>query len=315
MSMPAADPRFVVSDFTPAYSAAGRPEELRVRAKTAVGELASCRACPRGCNVDRLGSELGTCRIGRHARVSSAFPHFGEEACLRGTHGSGTIFFTGCNLQCVFCQNFDISQMLDGRECPAESIAELMLTLQSAGCHNINLVTPEHVVPQILEALALAVDSGLHIPIVYNTSAYDALESLRLLDGLVDIYMPDFKLWSEAVGERYLHARDYAERARAAIAEMHRQVGDLHFTPDGVACRGVLVRHLVMPGLLEESRAIFRWLAETLSRDTYVNIMGQYRPANRVDPAQCSEINRPVTPREMSDAARLARTAGLWRLD
>lgn len=310
-----ADPRFIVSDFTPVYLDAGRPAELCTRAAAAVAALQACHACPRGCGVDRLADELGTCRVGRHARISSAFPHFGEENCLRGTRGSGTIFFAGCNLHCVFCQNFDISQQLDGREYEAEQIAETMLVLQSEGCHNINLVTPEHVVPQVLKALTQAVDGGLRIPIVYNTSAYDAVESLHLLDGIVDIYMPDFKLWSPAAGARYLHAPDYAERARAAIAEMHRQVGDLRFTPDGVACRGLLVRHLVMPGLLEESAAIFGWLAASISRDTYVNIMGQYRPCNRVGVAHFTEINRPVTAEEMSTADRLARAAGLWRFD
>lgn len=313
--MPARDARFVVPDFRPAYLAAGRPAELRARAAAAVAALQACSACPRRCGVNRLADETGTCCIGRHARVSSAFPHFGEENCLRGAHGSGTIFFAGCNLGCVFCQNCDISQQLDGREYEAETIAEMMLALQSEGCHNINLVTPEHVVPQVLAALTLAVDNGLHLPIVYNTSAYDAVESLQLLDGIVDIYMPDFKLWSVAAGARYLHAGDYAENARLAIAEMHRQVGDLRFTPNGVACRGVLVRHLIMPGLLDESAAIFRWLRDAVSRDTYVNIMGQYRPANGVGPAQFKEINRPVTAEEMSTANRLARTAGLWRFE
>jgi len=313
---------FVVERCTPAYLTPGRKAVLRERAVAAVAGLAACTACPRHCGVDRTAGELGICQVGRHARVSSAFAHFGEEGCLRGTRGSGTIFFSGCNLRCVFCQNADISQTLDGQVCGPDAIADMMLALQDAGCHNINFVTPEHVVPQVLEALADAVGLGLHIPIVYNTSAYDALESLQMLDGLADIYMPDFKLWSDDAGERYLHARDYAARARCAIAEMHRQVGPLRLTRDGVACRGVLVRHLVMPGLLAESAAIFRWLADEVSPDTYVNIMAQYRPANLVGRRESdgtdvrfAEVNRRVTAQEMTGAYRLARAAGLWRFD
>jgi putative pyruvate formate lyase activating enzyme len=313
---------FVVERCTPAYLTPGRKAVLRERAVAAVAGLAACTACPRHCGVDRTAGELGICQVGRHARVSSAFAHFGEEGCLRGTRGSGTIFFSGCNLRCVFCQNADISQTLDGQVCGPDAIADMMLALQDVGCHNINFVTPEHVVPQVLEALAVAVGLGLHIPIVYNTSAYDALESLQMLDGLVDIYMPDFKLWSDDAGERYLHARDYAARARCAIAEMHRQVGPLRLTRDGVACRGVLVRHLVMPGLLAESAAIFRWLADEVSPDTYVNIMAQYRPANLVGRRESdgtdvrfAEVNRRVTAQEMTGAYRLARAAGLWRFD
>jgi len=314
------DARFQLDDFRPAYLTLS-PGELRRRAEAATQSLRSCQVCPRNCRVDRLAGQTGTCQIGRHARVSSAFPHFGEEDCLRGSRGSGTIFLAGCNLRCVFCQNFDISQLVEGREYGPGKIADMMLALQAEGCHNINLVTPEHVVPQMLEALYLAVDAGLRLPIVYNTSAYDSLQSLRLLDGIVDIYMPDFKLWTEPCCQRYLGARDYAHHARAAIAEMHRQVGPLRFMPDGVAARGVLIRHLVMPGLLEESAAIFRWLADNLSPDTYVNIMAQYHPANRVGTRTSDggpgfvEINRPVTMRELSEAHRLARQAGLWRFD
>jgi putative pyruvate formate lyase activating enzyme len=307
--------RFLVADCEPAYLQPGRAVELSDRARQAVAALRCCRACPRNCGVDRQADEIGVCRIGRHAHVSSAFPHFGEESCLRGSRGSGTIFFSGCNLRCVFCQNFDISQAVAGREYPAEAIADMMLALQQQGCHNVNLVTPEHVVPQVLEALALAVTLGLRLPIVYNTSAYDSVESLRLLDGIVDIYMPDFKFWSVAAGERYLGAGDYGERARAAITEMQRQVGELCFGLDGVACRGVLVRHLVMPGLLAESAAIFRWLAAELSPATYVNIMGQYHPANRVCGAEFAEINRGLARGELAEAYRLARAAGLERFD
>jgi putative pyruvate formate lyase activating enzyme len=257
--------------------------------------------------------------------VSSAFPHHGEEGCLRGRRGSGTIFFSLCNLKCVFCQNWDISQRPSGQELDAQRLAALMLDLQEQGCHNINLVTPEHVVPPCVEALVLAIERGLRLPVVYNTSAYDALSSLKLMDGLVDIYMPDFKYWSSDSAGRLSKAEDYPERARDALREMHRQVGDLRFTPDGVACRGVLVRHLVMPGLLHESGQIFHWLAREISRDTFVNIMGQYRPAYQVgrvaedgSPAGrvCfEEINRRPSADELQAAYDAAAQAGLWRFD
>ncbi|MBN2561086.1 MAG: radical SAM protein [Phycisphaerae bacterium] len=293
------------------------------RVAAALNELACCRACPRCCEVNRLADEMKFCRTGRHARVNSAFPHMGEESCLRGRRGSGTIFFSMCNLRCVFCQNWDISQRPAGTELDAGGIADLMLALQATGCHNINLVTPEHVVPQVIEALAVAIDRGLTLPIVYNTGTYDALSSLKLMDGLVDIYMPDFKFWSADTAGRLCKAKDYPDRARAAILEMHRQVGDLHFTPDGVACRGVLVRHLVMPGQLDETRAIFRWLAEEVSPDTFVNIMAQYHPDNQVgkpsDPGDAAgsikydEINRRPDRSELAEAYAAAGEVGLWR--
>ncbi len=322
----ATSPRaFIVDDFTPAYLAVAVQENLSTRAAEAVEALCRCRACPRECDVDRLGGQLGFCRTGRHAMVCSAVPHMGEERCLVGRHGSGTIFFGRCNLHCVFCQNWDISQEDSGTPCDADRLADLMLALQENGCHNINLVTPEHVVPQVIEGLAVAIMRGLRLPIVYNTSAYDSLESLCRLDGLVDIYMPDFKLWSPQLCAEYLHARDYAEHARRAIAEMHRQVGDLKFTPDGVACRGLLVRHLVMPGLIEESRQILEWLAREISPDTFVNIMGQYRPEHLVGkPSRdaggtrgtCyAAINRRPTQEEIESAYQIARKAGLWRFD
>lgn len=298
---------------------------MEQRVTAALNELACCCACPRNCKIDRLADETRVCRTGRHARVSSAFPHTGEEDCLRGTRGSGTIFFSMCNLKCVFCQNWDISQTLNGREMDAARIADLMLALQGEGCHNINFVTPEHVAPQVVEAAALAIDRGLHLPIVYNTSAYDALSSMKLMDGLVDIYMPDFKFWSRESAKRLLKAKDYPDRAREAVSEMHRQVGDLRFNPDGTACRGMLIRHLVMPGLLDETRAIFRWLADEISPDTWVNIMPQYRPAYQVGSAadagsragavRYEEINRCPTRAEMEAAYEAAREAGLWRFD
>jgi putative pyruvate formate lyase activating enzyme len=315
------DPRFTVSGSEPRYLDLHRRGELGARVHAAIEELRECVACPRNCRVNRLEGETRVCHTGRHAVVSSAFPHFGEEDCLRGYSGSGTIFFGLCNLRCVFCQNWDISQEQRGRETPAGEIADLMLELQEAGCHNINFVTPEHVVPQVVEAIAAAVPRGLRLPIVYNTSAYDALDSLRLMDGLVDVYMPDFKFWTKESARDYAKAKDYPQRAREAIAEMHRQVGDLVFDEHGLAVRGLLVRHLVMPGQTDEAREIFRWLAEEISPDTYVNIMGQYRPEYQV-----GEIARDGKPRyqaiarapssaEMKAARDAARDAGLWRFD
>jgi putative pyruvate formate lyase activating enzyme len=303
-------------DFVPAYLKTHERGLLAEKVMAAQALLESCKVCPRDCEVDRLKNQTGVCKTGRRALVSSAFAHHGEEGCLRGWSGSGTIFFSGCNLGCVFCQNFEISQLAEGRELEAGELATVMLQLQEAGCHNINFVTPEHVVPQILEALPEAIEGGLRLPLVYNTGAYDSLESMRLLDGVVDIYMPDFKLWEPEHCARYLRARDYAEAARAAIKAMHQQVRVLRVDEDGLALRGVLVRHLVMPGLLEDTRAILQWLATELSPDTYLNLMDQYRPAHRAetDP-QFAGINRRPSRTEFNEAVGLASAAGLWRLD
>jgi len=314
------DSRFRIDPFEPAYLALSRGEILE-RVTAALGELEDCCACPRNCHVNRMAGETRVCHTGRYARVANAFPHFGEEDCLRGWNGSGTIFFSLCNLRCVFCQNWDISQNSTGDETPPERIAGLMIALQARGCHNINFVTPEHVAPQVVEAVAAAIPHGLRLPIVYNTSAYDSLASLRLLDGIVDVYMPDFKFWERETARRLAKAKDYPDRAREAILEMHRQVGVLRFGPDGLARRGVLVRHLVMPGQLDESVAIFRWLATEVSSDTYVNIMGQYRPAYEVGQiardgtAKYADIGRCPTGVELRRAVAAARRAGLWRFD
>jgi putative pyruvate formate lyase activating enzyme len=292
--------------------------ELHARAERAVASLGDCRACPRDCGVDRLANRWGACKTGRHAVVSSWFPHFGEEDCLRGWNGSGTIFFAHCNLRCVFCQNFDISQAIGPREVagdPPESIAGMMLELQSLGCHNINFVTPEHVVPNVLEAVAAAVDRGLRLPIVYNTSAYDAEESIASLDGIVDIYMPDFKFWSPERSRKYMKAEDYPGAARAAIRRMHEQVGPLVLDADGLARRGLLLRHLVMPGCLDETRAILEWIAGELGPDTYVNLMDQYFPAGKVSAETAPEIDRRLTGEELREARRIAADLGLRRLD
>jgi putative pyruvate formate lyase activating enzyme len=295
------------------------PAELRRRAQEAVAALASCRLCPRDCGVDRLAGKWAACKTARYAVVSSAFAHFGEEDCLRGWLGSGTIFFGHCNLRCVFCQNHDISQ--DLRPGPAEPgipphrLADLMLALQHRGCHNINWVTPEHVVPQVLEALVLAVERGLRLPLVYNTSAYDAMESLAWMDGIVDIYMPDLKLLSPVAARRLLKAEDYPTAATRAIREMHRQVGDLVVDDQGVAVRGLIFRHLVMPGMLDETRQVLEWVAAELGPNTFVNLMDQYRPEGKVlTPAgrtRYADIARPLARREFAEAKKMARALGL----
>src|SRR5581483_1406059 len=258
--MPGDDRRFLIEDFEPAYTRLA-PGALAAKVSAGLRELVDCRACPRDCGVNRMKGETRVCNTGRHAIVSSAFPHRGEEDCLRGWSGSGTIFFSLCNLRCVFCQNWDISQQRDGRELTASQIADLMLALQDRGCHNINFVTPEHVGPQVIEAIAEAIPRGLSVPIVYNTSSYDSLATLRLMEGLVDIYLPDFKFWERETAKRLAKAKDYPDRAREAILEMHRQVGPLKLGADGLAKQGVILRHLVMPGQLAEAKAIFEWLA------------------------------------------------------
>ncbi len=293
------------------------PDGLSARAAVALARLSDCRLCPRDCGVDRLADRWSACKTGRHAVVSSAFPHFGEEDCLRGSRGSGTIFFAHCNLRCVFCQNFDISQAVKPagvRTTGPNDLAALMLGLQDRGCHNINFVTPEHVVPQILEALVPAAERGLRLPLVYNTSAYDSLDSIELMDGVVDIYMPDFKLWTTERSASWLKAADYPSTARAAIHAMHAQVGRLEPGPDGLARRGVLVRHLMMPDGFDETASILEWLARELGRGTYVNLMDQYRPAGKVDGRRYVELNRRVPAAEYARGLKLAEDLGL-RLD
>ncbi|MBM3125604.1 MAG: radical SAM protein [Chloroflexi bacterium] len=301
-------------DFHPSYLRL-EPGELKRRAEEALGNLTDCRMCPRACGADRLAGKTGTCKIGRYARVSSFFPHHGEEDPLRGWRGSGTIFFAQCNLRCVFCQNYDISQSGEFPEVGPAALAGMMLELQAMGCHNINFVTPSHVVPQILEALGIAIEGGLHLPLVYNTSAYDSLETLHLLEGVIDIYMPDFKMWDEELAAKYLLARDYPETARAALREMHRQVGDLELDEDGIAMCGVLVRHLVMPGGIAGTPSVAAFLAHDLSSETYVNLMRQYHPQGRVNRERFCEINRRVTQPEFEEAEKAMTAEGLHRFD
>ena len=305
-----------MTELEPGCLALHRSGELRERAAQALELLGEerCRVCPRLCKVDRLADQPGLCKVGRRAVVASHFPHFGEEDCLRGHKGSGTIFFSGCNLRCVFCQNHDISWQLQGERVTQERLAAMMLELQGIGCHNINWVTPEHVVPQILEALPLAVEGGLRLPIVYNTSAYDSPDSLRLMDGVVDVYMPDVKMFTAERARRYVAKRDYGDVARHSVKEMHRQVGDLVLDDRGMARRGMIVRHL-MPGMLEETEAVLRFVADELGTGTYVNLMAQYYPAGKVNgDGKYDEINRGVSGEEFRTALGIAADLRL-RLD
>jgi putative pyruvate formate lyase activating enzyme len=301
--------------FRPSYLGLGLAE-LERRAADAYDLLGPrCVVCPRGCKVDRREDVKGLCAIGRQAVVASYFPHFGEEDCLRGRKGSGTIFFSGCNLRCVFCQNHDISWEVQGERTTPERLASMMLELQAIGCHNINWVTPEHLVPQILEALPYAVAGGLELPIVYNTSSYDSLDSLRLMEGVVDVYMPDFKVWTRERARRYLKRPDYAEVARETVREMHRQVGDLVLDDRGLARRGVILRHLVMPGQLDETEAILRYVAEELGTSCYVNLMAQYYVSGKVGKdGEYMEIARSLERSEYAQALAVAEELGL-RLD
>ena len=303
----------MVNHWKPAYLNLLESGELGKRAQLASLHLEHCDCCPRKCKKNRLVGERGICRTGEHARISGYGPHLGEEDPLRGWRGSGTIFFTGCSLHCQFCQNYEISQLDTGEEVDTGELASIMLKLQQAGCHNINLVTPTHVVPQILAAVDLAAQNGLHLPLVYNTGGFDALEMLRLLDGIIDIYMPDMKYASDQIARYYSKAPHYPEINQAAVLEMHRQVGDLQINERGLAQCGLLVRHLVLPNGLAGTAEIVNFLAERVSKDTYLNLMDQYRPAfqARLYP----KLNHPIKSQEFQQAVDLAHTAGLHRLD
>jgi putative pyruvate formate lyase activating enzyme len=284
---------------------------LEYRAREAISRLESCKICPRNCRVNRLKGELGFCRGERHARIYSYAPHFGEEPPLVGTRGSGTIFFSGCNLACVFCQNYEISQLDQGIKVSAEGLATMMIRLQDRCCHNINFVTPSHYVPQILEALIAAREMGLTVPLVYNSGGYDSVETLRLLDGIFDIYMPDMKYGSDEMALKYSNAPEYTRYAKAAIQEMHGQVGDLEIDDDGVAVRGLLVRHLVLPGGAAGTAEVVRFLSQEVSGNTYLNVMAQYRPEYKA--CGYSELDRSITAQEYREAVRMAADAGLTR--
>jgi putative pyruvate formate lyase activating enzyme len=298
----------------PAYLSLHRSGELRARAARARERLSDCDLCARYCRCDRLKGVSGAvCGTGEKARVHGFAPHLGEEDPLRGTRGSGTIFFSWCNLRCDFCQNWTISQRGDGVEVTPEELAEQMLELQDAGCHNVNLVSPSHVVAQVLGALVIAAGRGLALPVVWNTGGYDSIEALRLLDGVVDIYMPDMKYADSAVARCYSHVSDYSEVNRAAVKEMHRQVGDLVLDGNGIAIRGLLVRHLVLPHGLAGTEKVLEFLAREISTNTYLNLMDQYHPEYRA--GDIEPLSRPLRRSEWNEAVALALSAGLTRLD
>lgn len=336
-------PQFLLDNYIPRYQLLTPQQEAKKRSE-AYAHLRNCNLCPRLCGVNRF-ERRGTCLIGADVVVNTIAPHFGEEPCIQGRHGSGSVFFSGCNLRCVFCQNHDIAHQKNGFHVSPEELAGWFIKLQDVGnVHNINLVTPEHVVPQVVLAILQAKDIGLTVPIVYNTSSFDSLESIELLDGLVDIYLPDFKVWDASTSKRLLKADDYASVAMKSVKAMHAQVGDLCFTSDGIAKQGVLVRHLVMPGHEEEGKQIVRWLAENVSTDLYVHVMEQYHPrahvgkgrrgksgrvedvaAGTVEPGgevaselakkqvRYEDINRAVSLSEVESVKKMARESGLWR--
>jgi len=301
-----------VLTFEPAYLALLRSGELKQRVKAAYEALHACDFCGRECGVDRY-EEFGDCQTGTKAVVSSYGPHLGEEAPLRGRRGSGTIFFARCNLNCQFCQNYEISQLGRGDEMEPEDIASMMVALQAQGCYNINIVSPTHVAAPIAAALLIAAEAGLRLPLVWNTGGYDSPATLALLDGLVDIYMPDMKYADEDIARQYSKVENYPAVNQAAVEEMHRQVGDLALDEEGIAQRGLLVRHLVLPEGMAGTKEIARFLAEEISRDTYVNLMDQYRPCYKA--AQSPPLDRRITRAEYKQAWRQAREAGLHRFD
>jgi putative pyruvate formate lyase activating enzyme len=299
--------------FRPGYLELHDGGSLSQRIEALWAKLKDCDICPHQCKVDRLEDQRGTCKTGRKAKVSSFGPHFGEESPLVGRHGSGTIFFTNCNLSCIFCQNYDISHLGEGYEVEEERIAEMMFSLQNMGCHNINFVTPSHVVPQIAKALPSAIAQGLNVPLVYNTGGYDSVDTLRLLDGIFDIYMPDLKYSDDKIAQKYCNAKDYSKAVRDAIREMHRQVGDLVMDERGIALRGLLIRHLILPEDLAGTRDAMKFISEELSQNTYVNLMDQYRPCFKAN--DYPPLNRRITREEFARAVKIARDFGIERLD
>lgn len=329
-------PPFLLDDYIPRHQLLSAVQIAKKRSK-AYAHLRNCKLCPRLCGVNRY-EMTGMCLIGENVKVNVIAPHFGEEPCIQGHNGSGAVFFSGCNLRCSFCQNHDIAHQRNGQDMTPQELAEWYIKLQEVGhVHNINLITPEHVVPQVALSILHARDLGLKLPIIYNTSAFDSLDSLELMHGLVDIYLPDFKVWSKETSRRLLKADDYRSTAAESIKVMHAQVGDLAFTADGLAKKGVLVRHLVMPGKEDEGASIMKFLAAEVSRDMFVNIMEQYRPAANVgkpnrrtiasqvvesggvegkeDEVRYAEINRAVTDQEVWSVKKAAEDAGLWRFN
>ncbi|KAK9469068.1 radical SAM domain-containing protein [Lipomyces arxii] len=316
-------PQYLLDDYVPRYLLL-TPDTIAAKVAEADAHLHNCKLCPHDCGVDRYTS-TGYCALGADkVPVSNVSPHFGEESCLTGTNGSGTVFFASCNLRCVFCQNYEISHVRGaGDMLGPDEIAEWMVKLQNLGnCHNINFVTPEHVVPIVVKAIAKARELGLRIPIVYNTSSFDSLDSLKLMDGLVDIYLADFKLWSPESSRRFLKSEKYPEAAKEAISEMTRQVGVLKMTGDGLAKQGVLIRHLIMPNHTDESHEIMKYIAKEVDQDSYVNVMSQYFPSGHVgrkstrgSGIRYEDLNRQVTEDEIANVMASARQVGLWRFD
>jgi len=302
-----------MEDFKPGYLKLYHSKELFKRIEILNQALSSCQLCPRRCKVNRLKDEKGICKTGRLASVSSYGPHFGEESPLAGTGGSGTIFFTHCNLGCIFCQNYDISHLGEGYPVEDEELAEIMLKLKRMGCHNINFVTPAHMVAQILRALPIAIEKGLELPLVYNTGGYDLVSTLKFLDGVFDIYMPDFKYSDPEVAKKLSDAPEYPEVAKSALREMHRQTGDLITDEKGIAQRGLIIRHLVLPENLAGTQEVMKFIASEISKDSYVNVMDQYHPAYKAK--DFPALNRRITSQEYNDALNMAKKHGLHRLD
>ncbi|KAK2616836.1 hypothetical protein QQS21_000213 [Conoideocrella luteorostrata] len=321
-------PPFLIDDYIPRYQTLSSRDEAKKRS-LAYAHLRKCNLCPRQCGVNRFET-TGMCLIGDKVKVNVIAPHFGEEPCIQGHNGSGAVFMSGCNLRCIFCQNFDISHQRNGMDLTSEELGEWYMKLQEVGkVHNINIVTPEHVVPQVALSILHAKQLGLRLPIVYNTSSFDSLESLVLMDGLVDIYLADFKVWDAKTAKRLLKADDYVPTAKESIKAMQAQVGDLRFTADGIAKSGVLIRHLVMPGKEAEGVEIMKWLASDVSSDCFVNIMEQYRPDAHVgkkkkrnklgdgvtQEVRYADLDRAVTDNEISVVRHAAVSSGLWRFN
>lgn len=294
----------------PSYIEIYKSGELEKRVQKAMEYLKKCIICPRGCKINRYEDEKGECKVGRFAIVSSFGPHYGEEEPLVGRYGSGTVFFSGCNLHCIFCQNYEISQLIEGKEVDPFTLAEIFLEVQRMGCHNLNLVSPTHVVPQILESLLIAIPKGLRIPIVYNSGGYDSLLILKLLDGIVDIYMPDIKYSDSGIAQKYSDIKNYFEVSKKVLREMHRQVGDL-IIENGVAKRGLLIRHLVLPNRLAGSFKVLDFIANEISINSFINIMDQYRPCYKA--YSFKELSRRITREEYEEVVEYAKKLGFKR--
>jgi putative pyruvate formate lyase activating enzyme len=286
-------------------------KDIKERIEKAYALLENCTVCPRECKVNRVKGEIGFCGIGTNPRVASYNVHHGEEPPISGTRGSGTIFFSGCNMKCKYCQNFPISQLRYGKEITTQELAEMMLYLQSKGCHNVNFVTPSHLIPQVLQSLSLAWEKGFNLPLVYNTSGYDSVKTLKLLDGIIDIYLPDMRYADDSIAKELSSAEDYVEINRLAIKEMYRQVGNLVIDEHGIAAKGLVIRHLILPHNQAGSEDIFRFIKTEVSEEAYVSLMGQYFPSYKA--GECVSIDRKITPEEYESAVDSFFKAGLSR--